>query len=644
MLSATIIDKLNQIIKTVHNGDSDSDFLFSMPAFKEAVVQNNAAQVNTIVSLWVEQRYSGIKNVIKPKSMMKILQSLGINVVSFSDKYFFSNLCPEKNLLSNLTSCHIAGATKTQVLSQILLWSFISRRAHLYILNLINQELQNQNGSETSTEIRLKQGENSLDHLWSWLLSFTKTVSVSVIATFAKLMRSKQLPTDLTSFHCFFMEDALLTSKVCFSWLGMSPMDSVDELVPLERLVPDTPQGNNLKQKKVLLFTASFVSCCLQFISQKNEKQETTEVELSHMLHAISWWKSLTNLTRLSQFISTKTFLNSIPTMNHLCMHECILKELTSKGAEESISPPHLTQRHQFVTKQQSKISDVEKCQFQSKKLTEPIDNFWTEHSVTKTIVKNFFMEMMFFQKKEVSDVSVKEFVCQLEYPPDSNLRIPTIAFLYLLTEQLLSQKREQIMDNPLLPAFKILIDALEYLDRSRNTNVKRKKWSILCDTFYPPQEEDKNQLLHIFLTKCLHGQLPVLNNHGLFDCLTKRYCTTETNSKVLCTKTTGGGHSKTVMTSPGATHLNRARTPASSTGGSLSKTVPTTPAASPSNTTSAKVATKPKNAITTKSNQVSSPCTPGGQEQRVSPRKTVEKRKIKSNTDKKVKMSRKLQ
>jgi hypothetical protein len=390
--------------------------------------------------------------------------------------------------------------------------------------------------------------------------------------------------------------------------------------------------------------------------------------------------------------------------MKHLCIHECILKELTSKGAEESISPPHLTQPHQFVTKQQSKVSDVEKCQFQSKKLTEPMDNFWTEHSVTKTIVKNFFMEMMFFQKNEVSVVSVEKFVCQLEYPPDSNLRNPTIAFLYLLTEQLLSQKREQIMDNPLLPAFKILIDALVYLDKSRNTNVKRNKWSILCDTFYPPQEEAKNQLLHIFLTKCLHGQLPVLNNHGLFDCLTKRYCTTETNStQVLRTKAPGGGHSKTVMTSPAATHLNRARTtgggrsktvttsPAAThlnrartaathlnrartaatplnrvrtTGGGRSKTVTTSPAATHLNrarttgggrsktaTTSPAAthlnsATKPKNTIKPKSNQVvSSPCTPGDQEQRVSPRKTVEKRKIISNADKKdVKMSRKLQ
>jgi hypothetical protein len=640
-LSGTIVANLNKIIKTVHNSDSDDDFLLSMPEFRKAVAQNNGTQVNRIVSLWVEQRLSGIKNVIKTKSMMQILQSLGTDVVPFDDKNF--NLCPHKNFLSNLTSCHIHGAMKTQVLVQILLWSFISRRANLFILHLINKELQND--SETSTEIRLKQGENSLDHLWSWLLSFTKSVSLSVIATFAKVMSSKQLPTDTTSFHCFFMEDAILLSMVSFSWLGMSPVDSVDKLDPLERLVPDSPQGNFLRQNKVLLFTASFVSSVVQFISPKNEEPVTTEAEMSQILHEISSWQSLTYQQRLSQFTSTQMFLNCIPTMEPFCLHEAILKELTSKVDEESIiSPQHPTQPNPLATGNQpqprGEVMDV-------------LDNFLTEHSEMKTIVKNFFKEMSFLKNNGVSVVSVSEFVGQLKYPPESNN--PTIALVYLLTERLLAQEREQIMADPLLPAYEILLRALKQLEDSRNTTLKRNKWSFVCEIFNP-QEEAKNQLLQIFLTKCLDGQLPVIHNTGLFECLTKRYFTStagdsEGRSKTAAARhaatplkkertpasSTSGGRSKTAATRHAATPLKKERTPASSAGGG-SKTV-----VGPSNTTDVK--SKGKNSIKNKPThcQVSSPCTRGGLEQGVLPRKTVEKRKILTKNEKDVKISRKV-
>ncbi len=640
-LSGTIVANLNKIIKTVHNSDSDDDFLLSMPEFRKAVAQNNGTQVNRIVSLWVEQRLSGIKNVIKTKSMMQILQSLGTDVVPFDDKNFY--LCPHKNFLSNLTSCHIHGAMKTQVLVQILLWSFISRRANLFILHLINKELQND--SETSTEIRLKQGENSLDHLWSWLLSFTKSVSLSVIATFAKVMSSKQLPTDTTSFHCFFMEDAILLSMVSFSWLGMSPVDSVDKLDPLERLVPDSPQGNFLRQNKVLLFTASFVSSVVQFISPKNEEPVTTEAEMSQILHEISSWQSLTYQQRLSQFTSTQMFLNCIPTMEPFCLHDAILKELTSKVDEESIiSPQHPTQPNPLATGNQpqprGKVMDV-------------LDNFLTEHSEMKTIVKNFFKEMSFLKNNGVSVVSVSEFVGQLKYPPESNN--PTIALVYLLTERLLAQEREQIMADPLLPAYEILLRALKQLEDSRNTTLKRNKWSFVCEIFNP-QEEAKNQLLQIFLTKCLDGQLPVIHNTGLFECLTKRYFTStagdsEGRSKTAAARhaatplkkertpasSTSGGRSKTAATRHAATPLKKERTPASSAGGG-SKTV-----VGPSNTTDVK--SKGKNSIKNKPThcQVSSPCTRGGLEQGVLPRKTVEKRKILTKNEKDVKISRKV-
>jgi hypothetical protein len=300
--------------------------------------------------------------------------------------------------------------------------------------------------------------------------------------------------------------------------------------------------------------------------------------------------------------------------------------------------------------------------------------------------VKNFFKEMSFLKNNGVSGASVSEFVGQLKYPPKSNN--PTIALVYLLTERLLAQEREQIMANPLLPAFEILLHALKHLEDSRNTTVKRNKWSFVCEVFNPPVEA-KNQLLQIFLAKCLDGQLPVIHNTGLFECLTKRYCTRTAGDSEGCSKTvttsppatplkrartpassTSGGRSKTATTTHAATPVKRAatpvkraRTPSSSTSGGRSKTVTTTHAATPvkrartpatssgggsktvvgpTNTT---VVKKEKNhAIKNKpTHQVSSPCTPGGLEQGLLPRKTVEKRKIHTKNKKDVKISRKL-
>ena len=375
------------------------------------------------------------------------------------------------------------------------------------------------------------------------------------------------------------------------------------------------------------------MSSVAQFISPKNEKPVTTEAELSQILHEISSWQSLTNQQRLSQFFSTQKFLNRIPTMEHFSLHDAILKELTSKVDEESIiSPPHPTQPNQLVTGNQP--------QPQSKVMNVDIDNFLTEHSVMKTIVKNFFKEMSFLKNNGVSGASVSEFVGQLNYPPESNN--PTIALVYLLTERLLAQEREQIMADPFLPAFELLLQALKQLEESRNTTLKRNKWSFICELFNP-QVEAKNQLLQIFLTKCLDGQLPVIHNTGLFECLTKRY--DFTRERTPASSTSGGrsigrskGRSKTAATRPASTPLKMKRMPASSAG-AVSKTV-----LGPSNTTD--VNTKEKNhSIKNKPThcQVSSPCTRGGLEQGLLPRKTVEKRKIHTENKKDVKISRKV-
>ena len=213
-MSSDIIDSFTNIFSAVHNADPDA-FLLSHPDFMDAVEKKNAEPMNKIVSLWVQERYTSIKYFLKTKPIMKLTRILGINVNSFTnnDNGFFSRLCPDGLLHCNLTTSKIPAFTKLQTLAQILVWSFVSSDAMSHVSGMLQRGLQQR--SNQKWICRQNQGEPSLDLIWSWLLSFTKCVSSSVITTCTNLMSK-----NLDAFHCFFLQDALEADKSLFFGLG----------------------------------------------------------------------------------------------------------------------------------------------------------------------------------------------------------------------------------------------------------------------------------------------------------------------------------------------------------------------------------------------------------------------------------------
>jgi hypothetical protein len=525
-MSSDIIDSFTNIFSAVHKADPDA-FLFSHPAFIYAVEKKNAEPMNKIVSLWVQERYTNIWHLFHTKPVMKLIKILGIKRISFTNitKDFFSRLCPDDILHCNLTTCKIPPETKLQTLAQILVWSFVSIDAMKQVLGMLQKGFQQRSHEEWIC--RQNEGEHSLDLIWSWLLSFTKCVSSSVITTCKKL-----LSKNLDAFHCFFLQDSLEADMSVFFWLGVSPEGTVDKLVLLEQIVPDTPEGNHLKRNKVLLFTACYVSISLRF-SIANNKDNHQQMK-SDIIDEISIWLSLPKTERRILFVSTVIFLNSIHKLK-LCLHESIQKELNPKRGEELTDPFQIETDEPPSPPPVSTVSNVQKIQFHPQKSNKTMINYfetsWNSHS-GKSLVKNLFNEMSFLQKKGVSVGTVSQFLNQLKYPPDGHKCTSTIAFLYYLTEHLSlrASTGEEEIQTPLLPAYAALLFSLDFIFKSRNPIVRKEKWSNLCEVFNP-EEESNNHLLHIYLAKCLNGRIPDISHPGLFGFLTKFFTTDPSNS-----------------------------------------------------------------------------------------------------------------
>jgi hypothetical protein len=546
--SLNFFESITWIFSRVHRDDHEEIFLDHDTHLSKNISEKDAEAVARNVPFWIEQTYSRLELILFSNDAKERLSSIGIkDFTSAVDSKHRERPCPdEDDLLQNLVTTHLNSNAKIQVLSLLLLWSYLSKNTLQYITRLFQAGLVKQLKAKTVLHAKHEQGNPSIDHIWSWLSSFTKCVSMHSIALFTWNMHEEGLCANLCQFQIFFIEDVMSTTLACFMWIGVNPVGTVKELARLDDVsVPNTVYGNLFRQNKVLLLSATYLSYlhskCKHFSCLPAEFSFCGEGKNKMLERSMAVGKKKNG--SIFTTIGMLPFIARLAVIKHdFSLHESILSELSyldkqsmakpveaipippPKGPSEIVSDRSDIDKQSMAKSDQTPVeaiptppskgpSEIESIlKTRSGTMLELFSKYQSLKSDTFTHTKEFYSEMSFLSqimKKDTKscdtfEKSLKVFVDEkITHPPTHPMRSIIIGFVYLLITKLITEPLEE--ESPFLPAYATLFKLLHIFSDTRKSQIRKNKWEFICEIFWPDGEKgDANEPLRLYILKCV--------------------------------------------------------------------------------------------------------------------------------------------